>query len=297
MQVAPAVHDAHALQHCAQGVDTSFVALGPLKIAFLGIVQGITELLPVSSTAHMRAIPAFLGWPDPGSAFSAAMQLAALVAVLTYFNADISALATGTLKALRKRDWGDSELRLAIAVVVATIPIVVVGGFLSRVLNACGSPLRTPLVVGIACVGMAVLLGLAELLARHRRDAKSLSLLDALLIGLAQVGALIPGVSRSGSTLTAALALGFAREDAARVSFLLGIPAIALAGAHELWVLHQANLSADGWTVLAIGLVTSSLASFVAIWGLMHWLEKFSTWPLVIYRALFGLALIVQTLS
>ncbi|HLJ52329.1 MAG TPA: undecaprenyl-diphosphate phosphatase [Rhizomicrobium sp.] len=285
------------MQHCAQGVDTSFVALGPLKIAFLGIVQGITELLPVSSTAHMRAIPAFLGWPDPGSAFSAAMQLAALVAVLTYFNADISALATGTLKALRKRDWANSELRLAIAVVVATIPIVVVGGFLSRILNACGSPLRTPLVVGIACVGMAVLLGLAELLARHRRDAKSLSLLDALLIGLAQVGALIPGVSRSGSTLTAALSLGFAREDAARVSFLLGIPAIALAGAHELWVLHQADLSADGWYVLAIGLVTSSLASFVAIWGLMHWLEKFSTWPLVIYRALFGAALIVQTLS
>ncbi len=297
MPPAPAVHDTQALQHCAQGVDTSFVALGPVKIAFLGIVQGITELLPVSSTAHMRAIPAFLGWPDPGSAFSAAMQLAALVAVLTYFNADISALATGTLKALRKRDWANSELRLAIAVVVATIPIVVVGGFLSRILNACGSPLRTPLVVGIACVGMAVLLGLAELLARHRRDAKSLSLFDALLIGLAQVGALIPGVSRSGSTLTAALSLGFAREDAARVSFLLGIPAIALAGAHELWVLHQANLSADGWYVLAIGLVTSSLASFVAIWGLMHWLEKFSTWPLVIYRALFGVALIVQTLS
>lgn len=297
MPVAPALHDTQALQHCAQGVDTSFVALGPVKIAFLGIVQGITELLPVSSTAHMRAIPAFLGWPDPGSAFSAAMQLAALVAVLTYFNSDISALATGTLKALRKRDWANSELRLAIAIVAATIPILVVGSFLSRVLNACGSPLRTPLVVGIACVGMAILLGLAELLARHRRDAKSLSLLDALLIGLAQVGALIPGVSRSGSTLTAALSLGFAREDAARVSFLLGIPAIALAGAHELWVLHQANLGADGWYVLAIGLVTSSLASFAAIWGLMHWLEKFSTWPLVIYRALFGLALIVLTLS
>ena len=297
MPVMHVTHTSANMQHCVQGVDISFITLGPLKIAALGIVQGITELLPVSSTAHMRAIPAFLGWPDPGSAFSAAMQIAALIAVLTYFNADIVALCTGFLKALRKRNWADTELRLAIAVIIATIPIGIAGSLLSRILNACGSPLRAPLVVGIACVGMALLLGLAELLARHRREASSLSLFDALLIGVAQVGALIPGVSRSGSTLTAALALGFAREDAARVSFLLGIPAIALAGIHELWVLHQANLSADGWYVLAIGLVTSSVASFVAIWGLMHLLERFSTWPLVIYRALFGLALIAQTLS
>lgn len=283
-----------APQACGHGVDTTFVALGPLKIAILGVVQGITELLPVSSTAHMRAIPAFLGWPDPGSAFSAAMQLAALVAVLSYFRADVAALWSGTVAGVRSRDWRDPRLRLPIGLVLASIPLVVGGALLSPVLNACQSPLRAPVVVGIACIVMAALLALAELLARHRRTAESVSLRDALIIGIAQAGALIPGVSRSGSTLTAALGLGFTREDAARVSFLLGIPAIALAGFHELWLLYRMGLSAEGWSVLAVGLVTSSVSSFIAIWGLMRFLERFSTWPFIVYRALFGVALLAQ---
>src|SRR5208282_596055 len=110
--------------------------------------------------------------------------------------------------------------------------------------------------------------------------------------GLAQVGALIPGVSRSGATFTGAMFLGFNREDAARVSFLLGIPAIFLAGAKELWELHRAGLPSDGWSVLAVGLVVSSLSAFVAIWGLMRFLRHSTTWPLVIYRAVFGAVLV-----
>lgn len=282
-----------ALGHCSGGLDTSFVALGPVKVAILGVVQGISELLPISSTAHMRAIPALLGWPDPGSAFSAAMQLAALAAVIAYFWSDIRMLVTGSLGATTRRDWADPEFKLAVALVLATIPIGIAGLLLSKTLNQCGSPLRTPMVVGLACFGMAVLMGAAELLAQHKRSAAKLTLGDALLIGIAQVGALVPGFSRSGSTLTAALALGFKREDAARVSFLLGIPAIALAGGRELVLLHQAGLSLHGWQVLGVGLVVSSLSAYVAIWGLMRFLQKFSTWPLVVYRALFGLVLIV----
>lgn len=278
--------------HCA-AVDTGFVALGPLKVAFLGVVQGISELLPISSTAHMRAIPAFLGWPDPGSAFSAAMQLAALAAVIVYFWSDVAALVTGSFAAARRRDWNDFELRLAVGVLVATIPIAIVGALLSKVLNACHSPLRTPMLIGIACLVMALLLGLTELMARHSRGTDKLRLRDAVLIGLAQVGALIPGVSRSGSTFTASLALGFARADAARVSFVLGIPAIALAGLHELVVLARFGLPLYGWQTLAVGLVVSSISSFFAIWGLMRFLETYSTWPLVAYRALLGLVLIV----
>jgi undecaprenyl-diphosphatase len=139
------------------------------------------------------------------------------------------------------------------------------------------------MVVGIACLAMAVLMGIAELVARHTREGERLTYMDAVIIGLAQVGALIPGVSRSGSTLTGALFLGFKREDAARVSFLLGIP---------LWVLARAGLPAEGWHVLGVGLVVSSLSAFVAVWGLMRFLERFSTWPLVIYRAAFGLLVI-----
>jgi undecaprenyl-diphosphatase len=279
--------DAH--HHCTGAFDTTFASLGYAKIALLGVVQGISELLPISSTAHMRAVPAFLGWPDPGSAFSAAMQLAALAAVFVYFRRDIASVTTGFLRAFSGGARNTPEFRMGAGIILATIPIVIAGQALSGVLNRCGSPLRAPMVIGIACFAMAVVMGLAELVARHRRDAKSVSYVDALLIGIAQVGALIPGVSRSGSTLTGALFLGFKREDAARISFLLGIPAIAAAGARELWQLRQAGLGVHGWSVLAVGLIVASISAFFAIWGLMRFLERSSTWPLVIYRAAFGL--------
>jgi undecaprenyl-diphosphatase len=277
---------------CLQGVDTGFVGLGYFKVAVLGVVQGITELLPISSTAHMRVVPALLGWQDPGSAFSAAMQLAALAAVVSYFWADLRGLVTGSVGAILRRDFAAHDLRMAVWILLATIPIGVAGLALSGILNTCGSPLRSLTVIGWACVVMAVLLALAEVRARHSRSMEQASLLDAMLVGLAQVGALIPGVSRSGSTLTAALALGFKREEAARFSFLLGLPAIALAGAKELWELHKAHLDAHGWSVLAVGLVVASISAFFAIWTLMRLLERYSAWPFVIYRALLGIGLL-----
>jgi undecaprenyl-diphosphatase len=161
------------------------------------------------------------------------------------------------------------------------------------VLNACNSPLRRIEVIGWACIIMAALLALAEIVARHRRTMEQGTFRDALLIGLAQVGALIPGVSRSGSTLTGALALGFKREEAARFSFLLGIPAITLAGLKELYELHKIHLNAHGWAVLGVGLVVASISAFFAIWGLMRILERFSSWPFVVYRFVLGVVIIV----
>ena len=274
---------------CTSAIDTSFVSLGYAKIAFLGVVQGITELLPVSSSAHMRAVPAFLGWPDPGAAFSAAMQLAALAAVIVYFWADITSVTVDFLGGLAGGRRDSKGFRLGLAIILASIPIVLAGFFLRHLLNQCGSPFREPMVIGAACFAMALLMGLAELSARHVRDTDEITYRDAVIIGLAQVGALIPGVSRSGSTFAGGLFLGFKREDAARVSFLLGIPAIAGAGLLELKELHHAHLSAHGWSVLGVGLLVASISALVAIWGLMRFLQKFSTWPLVIYRALFGL--------
>jgi undecaprenyl-diphosphatase len=276
--------------HCT--VDTTFVSLGYGKTAVLGVVQGISELLPISSTAHMRAVPAFLGWPDPGSAFSAAMQLAALTAVIVYFWRDIVSVTRGFLGAFAGGARNTPEFRLGAGIILATIPIVIAGELLSGILNQCHSPLRTPMVIGIACFAMAVVMALAEIVASHKRDGASITYVDAIIVGLAQVGALIPGVSRSGSTLTGALFLGFKREDAARVSFLLGIPAIAAAGLKEIWELHKAGLPSHGWDVLAVGLVVSSVSAFFAIWGLMRFLERSSTWPLIIYRAAFGLIVI-----
>ena len=277
---------------CNGVIDTGFVHLGYAKVAFLGLVQGITELLPISSTAHMRVVPALLGWEDPGSAFSAAMQLAALVGVVSYFWKDIAGLATGSTSALVKRDFKNRDLIMVMYIVLGTIPIAIAGLALTKVLNACNSPLRGVAVIGAACLVMAVLLAVTELTAKHRRTMEQATLLDAVLIGLAQALTLIPGVSRSGSTLTAALGLGFKREEAARFSFLLGIPAIALAGLKEIAELHKAHLDGHGWSILAVGLVVGAISSIAAIWGLMRFLERFSTWPFVIYRAALGILLL-----
>ena len=277
---------------CTSGIDTGFVALGYAKVAVLGVVQGITELMPISSTAHMRIVPALLGWRDPGSAFSAAMQLAALAAVIAYFWRDVRDILSGSLSALARRDFPDRELRLAVGIVIGTIPIGLAGLALAKTLNTCGSPLRGLWVVGAACLVMGGLLALAEVAARHQRSFERAGLLDCLLVGIAQVGALIPGVSRSGSTLTAALFLGFRRDEAARFSFLLGLPAIALAGLKELAELRHAGLDAHGWAVLGVGLLVASLSAFVAIWGLLRILERYSAWPFAVYRVLIGVVLL-----
>jgi undecaprenyl-diphosphatase len=277
---------------CSRGIDTGFVALGYAKVALLGVVQGVTELLPISSTAHMRLVPAMLGWQDPGSAFSAAMQLAALAAVVSYFWTDVRGLATNSVQAIMRGQFRDHDLRFLIWIVLATIPIAAAGLLLANVLNACNSPLRNISVIGWACVVMAVLLGVAEVRARHRRTIANSTLIDAMLIGIAQIGALIPGVSRSGSTLTAALALGFKRDEAARLSFLLGLPAIALAGLKEMWELYIIHLDVHGWSVLFLGIFVASISAFFAIWGLMRFLEQFSTWPFVVYRLMLGVGIL-----
>ncbi|MGY2171518.1 undecaprenyl-diphosphatase UppP [Pseudomonas gingeri] len=279
---------------CSSGLDIGFASLNYLQIGILGVIQGITELLPISSTAHMRIVPAVLGWQDPGSAFSAAMQLAALAAVVSYFWRDVRDVVGGSIGAVRQRDFDSQWFKLAVAIILATIPIGIAGLALSSTLNACDSPLRGLTVIGISCLVMAVLMAVSEFSCRHQRVVGEMRLRDALIVGIAQIGALIPGVSRSGSTLTAALFLNFKREEAARFSFLLGLPAIALAGLKELWVLHHAQIPMEAWTHLLFGLVVASVSAFGAIWGLMRFLERFSTWPFVAYRAVLGIFLIVS---
>ena len=268
---------------CSAGIDTGFATLDYTQAAILGVVQGVTELLPISSTAHMRIVPHLFGWQDPGSAFSAAMQLAALAAVVSFFWRDISSLAVSSVQATLKRQFDHPAFRFVFGVGLATLPIGIVGILMSKWLNSCETSLRSLPVIGASCVLMAVLMGLAELNSRHDRDLSSFSYRDLLLVGLAQVGALIPGVSRSGSTLTAAL-------------FLLGLPAITLAGLKEIWVLTHAGLDAHAWSVLAVGLVCGSLSAFVAVWGLLHLFERMASWPFVIYRGLMGLWLLYSSL-
>jgi undecaprenyl-diphosphatase len=282
------------MQSCAaaDGLDLGFVELSWMQMAVLGVIQGFTELLPISSTAHLRVIPGILGWRDPGSAFSAAMQLASFAAVLVYFRRDIRSLGSASLRACMSRNFQSGDFRVVLGILVGTIPLVLAGLLLRPVLNGCHSPLRGLLVVGGASIGMSLLLGVAEKLARHRRGFADLTLRDGVIVGLAQVFALVPGVSRSGATLTAGLFCGMERETAARFSFLLGLPAVTLAGLYELRLLFKAGLSSEGWVTLSIGLATASITAFVAIYALLHYLERRSTWIFVWYRLLFGLLIV-----
>jgi undecaprenyl-diphosphatase len=278
-------------------VDLGFVELSWLQMAILGVIQGVTELLPISSTAHLRVIPGILGWRDPGSAFSAAMQLASFLAVIVYFKRDIGTLGRASLRAVATRNLESADFRVVLGILLGTLPLVAAGALLRPVLNGCHSPLRGLLVVGCASIAMSALLGVAEKVAPHRRAFKDITLRDGLIVGLAQAFALIPGVSRSGATLTAGLFCGMERETAARFSFLLGLPAITLAGLFELRVLFKAGLSSDGWITLLIGLSAASVTAFAAIYALLHYLEKRSTWVFVWYRFIFGIAIVAAVAS
>ena len=279
----------------AAQVNISFAELGAWRIIVLGIVQGITELLPISSTAHLRIIPSILGWPDPGSAFSAAMQLASLLAVATFLGGDVLRIAGRAVTAARRGDWRDHSLRITVGILIGTLPIAVAGLLLRRTLEGCGSPLRGVAVIGWACIVMGVLLALAERYGQRGREKRlwaDLSIRDCIVVGVAQAFALVPGVSRSGSTLTAGLALSMERATAARFSFLLGLPAIVLAGVVELWSLHKAGLGARGWVLLALGLAAGSASAYLALWALVRYLKEHTSWIFVWYRIALGALLI-----
>ena len=279
----------------AAQVNISFAELGAWRIIVLGIVQGITELLPISSTAHLRIIPSILGWPDPGSAFSAAMQLASLLAVATFLGGDVLRIAGRAVTAARRGDWRDHSLRITAGILIGTLPIAVAGLLLRRTLEGCGSPLRGVAVIGWACIVMGVLLALAERYGQRGREKRlwaDLSIRDCIVVGVAQAFALVPGVSRSGSTLTAGLALGMERTTAARFSFLLGLPAIVLAGVVELSSLRKAGLGAGGWAMLALGLAAGSASAYLALWALVRYLKEHTSWIFVWYRIALGALLI-----
>ena len=264
----------------------------------LGIVQGITELLPISSTAHLRIIPSLLGWPDPGSAFSAAMQLASLLAVVTFLGPDIVRIAGRAAAAARERDWREHSLQMTVGILVGTVPIGIAGLLLKGTLNRCDSPVRALAVVGWACIVMGVLLALAERYGQRgdghaKRVWKDLTMRDCFAVGIAQAFALVPGVSRSGSTLTAGLALGMERATAAWFSFLLGLPAIILAGVVELVSLRKAGLHADGWLLLGLGLASGTVSSYAALWGLVRYLRDHTSWVFAWYRVALGVILLL----
>ncbi len=258
-----------------------------IEAIVLGVVQGITEFLPVSSTAHLRIVPALLGWGDAGAAFTAVLQLGTLGAVVAFFAGDLAAMVRGSFAALANRERRRTpEARLAAYVVVGTIPVVVAGVLLK---DAIHGGLRALPVIAVALIVVAVGLWVVERRAAHRRAFTDITLRDAVIVGCAQALALVPGVSRSGITLLAAMSLGLERAAAARFSFLLSIPAIAGAGVFEMK--HVLHSSAAGLP-LAVGLVVAAVTGYASIAWLLRFLRTRTTLPFVAYRIVLGAALL-----
>ena len=260
----------------------------------LGVVQGLTEFLPISSTAHLKVVPVLLGWGDPGVSVTAVIQLGSIVAVIAFFRRDLQNVAVAVGEALRSRRWDDPSARLGLAILLGTVPIVLAGLAIKLFVEDFDhSPLRSLFSIGVVSVLMALLLALAEQLGRRHRLLADVRFRDGLLVGLAQALALIPGVSRSGSTLTASLFDGWRRADAARFSFLLGIPAITLAGLVELKDAFSEPVS-GGVVPLLVGIVAATVVSWLAIAWLLKFLQNHSTWWFVGYRLFFGVFLILS---
>ncbi len=263
------------------------------RFCVLGVVQGLTEFLPISSTAHLKVVPVLLGWGDPGVAVTAVIQLGSIAAVIGFFREDLKQVVGASWQALRSGQWTTPEARLGQAILWGTLPILVAGlGIKLFVPNFDESPLRSLTSIGVVSIVMGLLLGLTERGGRRRRVLSDVVVRDGWLVGVAQTLALIPGVSRSGSTLTAALFDGWKRSEAARFSFLLGIPAISLAGLVELKDAFSAP-AAGGALPLLVGIVSSAVVSWLAIAWLLRFLQTHSTWWFVGYRVFFGLGVIL----
>jgi len=260
------------------------------QATLLGLIQGLTEFIPVSSTAHLRILPAFLNWSDPGAAYSAVIQLGTLVALVIYFWKDLLQFGGAALRGLFSgKPFADDAARMAWYLVLGTIPVSICGLVFARFIVG---PFRSLYVIAGSLIVLALVLWITEFYARRTRIVHDITWKDALWIGMAQALALIPGASRAGVTLTMGLVLGFTREAAMRFSFLLSIPAIGLSGVYELYQ-EWDHLSAAGLGGLGIGLVVSALTGYVTIAGLLRFLRTHTTLVFILYRIALGTLILI----
>jgi undecaprenyl-diphosphatase len=260
-----------------------------LQAIVLGISQGLTEFLPISSTAHTLVVSRLLGWPDPGAAFTAVTQVGTELAVVIYFRNDIARILKAWFSSLTKADQrSNPDAKMGWYVIIGTIPIGVAGlAFKSSIETTA----RNLWLVAASLIFMGVLLGLADRYAKHTKSEADLNTKNAILFGLGQALALIPGVSRSGATITAGLAMGYKRDVAARYSFLLAIPAVFASAA-----LTADDIASDdfvNWPATIVATIVAFVVGFMVIAGLMKYLQTRTFMPFVVYRIVLGSVLIV----
>jgi undecaprenyl-diphosphatase len=256
------------------------------QAVILGIVQGATEFVPISSSGHLVLVPWLLGWPSPGLVFDTVVHWGTLVAVLAYFWRDWWQLISGWVRGLLRWDWQDPDARLMWLILLGTIPAAVIGYALEDFFEAL---FRQPAWVCIFLLVTAALLALAEWVGKRNRELASLGWLDAVVIGLGQAAAIAPGISRSGATISVALFRGVKRPAAARFSFLLATPIIFGAGLFKLQDLAAAPNAVSQIPALLAGFATAAVSGYACIWFLLRYLQKGKLYPFAIYCAVMGL--------
>ena len=255
-----------------------------LQAIVLGIVQGLTEFLPISSTAHLRIVPAFMGWDDPGAAFTAVTQLGTMAAVLLFFRADLWRIARAWAASLRRPELRSTlDARMGWYIGLGTIPIGVFGlAFADQIESGA----RDLYLIGTTLIALGLVLLLADRTARLDRSIEDITRRDGILIGCAQALALVPGVSRSGATISAGLLLGFDRASAARYSFLLSVPAVVISGLFELR--DVGGEGAAGFAPTLLATLAAFVVGYASIAFLLRWLARHSTAVFVAYRVALG---------
>ena len=256
-----------------------------LKAVFLGVLQGLTEFLPISSSAHLRIFPELFGWGDPGAAFTAVIQIGTELAVLLYFRKDIWRIGSTWVRSLYKPELrGELDSRMGWYIIVGSLPIVILGVLLKDVIE---TNFRNLWVIGTTLIVLGIILGVADRVGRMDRTIERMTLRHSVYLGLAQACALVPGVSRSGATISMGRFLGYDRAAATRFAFLLAIPAVVGAGLFELKEIpHGENAYGPGPTFIAT--VVSFLVGYAAIAWLLRYVTTRSYLPFVIYRSLLG---------
>jgi undecaprenyl-diphosphatase len=258
----------------------------------LGIVQGLTEFLPISSSGHLRVVPAFFGWEDPGAAFTAVTQFGTMAAILIFFRRDLWKILVATLRSVRTDRWRSSDLdaKLGWYIVLGTIPIGIFGlAFKDQIESGA----RSLYLIGSALIVFSFVILRAEAAGRQEREIKEITPRDGLVIGLFQAIALIPGVSRSGATISGGLFLGFNRTDAARYSFLLSIPAVVLSGLLELRHIGEADSGNAGAVPTAIATLLAFVVGYLTIGFLLKFVARHSIAVFCSYRIVLGIAVLI----
>jgi len=256
-----------------------------LQAALLGVLQGLTEFLPISSSAHLRIFPELFGWGDPGAAFTAVVQIGTELAVLIYFRKDIWRIASAWIRSLYDARWRDTlDARMGWFIIVGSLPIVLLGITLKDVIE---NDFRNLWIIGTTLIVLGVILGVADRVGKSDRTIRQMNIKHTVLLGLAQAMALIPGVSRSGATISMGRFLGYDREAATRYAFLLAIPAVVGAGLFELpEIPHGENIYGPWPTFVAT--VVSFVVGYAAIAWLLRYISTRSYLPFVIYRIALG---------